>query len=56
MGKETISNELHEVNEIIFLEHGLVNVGYEVNKIERFKIRLGEASIIGAFEMCFKKR
>lgn len=55
--KETISDELYEVNEIFFLQHGNVNVGYEVNRQERFRIRLEAAtSVIGAFEMLFRRR
>ena len=55
--KETIADELYEVNEILFLEQGQVNVGYEVNRQERFRIRLEAAnSVIGAFEMLFRRR
>ena len=54
--KSTIYHELDEVNEIIFVEHGEYNLGYEVNKIEKFKMRLGQNTVIGAFNVCFNKR
>lgn len=53
---ETIYFELDEVNEIIFIETGEYNIGYEVNKIEKFKMRLGPNTVIGAFNICFNKR
>lgn len=53
---ETIYYELDEVNEIIFIETGEYNIGYEVNKIEKFKMRLGPNTVIGAFNICFNKR
>ena len=54
--RETIYYELDEVNEIIFIETGEYNIGYEVNKIEKFKMRLGPNTVIGAFNICFNKR
>ena len=54
--RETIYYELDEVNEIIFIETGEYNIGYEVNKIEKFKMRLGQNTVIGAFNICFNKR
>ena len=53
---ETIYLELDEVNEIIFIESGEYKIGYEVNKIEKFKMRLGPNTVIGAFNICFNKR
>ena len=41
LSKETINNELDEVNEILFIEKGEYNIGYEVNKTEKFKLRMG---------------
>ena len=41
LAKETINNELDEVNEILFIEKGEYNIGYEVNKTEKFKLRMG---------------
>jgi hypothetical protein len=54
--RETINYELDEVNEIIFIEKGEYDIGYEVNKMEKFKLRMGDNSVIGAFNICFNKR
>lgn len=54
--REVIYVELDEVNEIIFIEHGDYDLGYEVNKTEKFKLRLGKNTVIGAFNICFNKR
>ena len=54
--REIIYLELDEVNEILFIEGGEYNIGYEVNKTEKFKIRLGKNTVIGAFNICFNKR
>ena len=53
---QVIYKELDEVNEILFIETGEYDIGYEVNKQERFKMRLGGRSVIGAFNVCFNKR
>jgi hypothetical protein len=39
--REVIYVELDEVNEILFIESGEYDIGYEVNKTEKFKLRLG---------------
>jgi len=39
--REVIYVELDEVNEILFIEQGEYDIGYEVNKTEKFKLRLG---------------
>jgi hypothetical protein len=54
--RETIYVELDEVNEILFIESGEYDIGYEVNKTEKFKLRLKKNTVIGAFNICFNKR
>lgn len=54
--RETIHYELDEVNEILFIQRGDYNIGYEINKQEQFRLRLGQHTVIGAFEICFNKR
>uniref|UniRef100_A0A7S3FW38 Cyclic nucleotide-binding domain-containing protein n=1 Tax=Strombidium rassoulzadegani TaxID=1082188 RepID=A0A7S3FW38_9SPIT len=54
--REVIYVELDEVNEILFIEKGQYDIGYEVNKTEKFKLRLGSNTVIGAFNICFNKR
>ena len=54
--REIIYVELDEVNEILFIEQGDYDIGYEVNKTEKYKLRLGQHTVIGAFNICFNKR
>lgn len=53
---ETLYLELDEVNELLFIEKGEYDIGYNVNKTEKFKIRMGSKTVIGAFNICFNKR
>jgi hypothetical protein len=53
---EMIYVELDEVNELSFIEEGEYDLGYEVNKVEKYKMRLGSRTVIGAFNICFNKR
>ena len=53
---EIICEELDEVDEILFIEKGEINYGYEVNKQKFFKMRFGARSVIGAFNVNFNKR
>ena len=53
---KVIYKELDEVNEILFIESGEYDIGYEINKKQHYKIRLGSKTVIGAFNLCFNKR
>lgn len=53
---EIIFRELDEVNELLFIERGEYDIGYEVNKLDKFKMRMGSKTVIGAFNICFNKR
>ena len=54
--RELLYSELDEVSEILFIEVGEIDIGYEVNKVENFRVRLGNNTVIGAFNICFNKR
>lgn len=54
--KEIIYNELDEVNEIIFVEEGSYDIGYEINKIRKFILRISKNTVIGAFNVLFDRR
>lgn len=47
---------MDDVNEVTFIEKGLYDIGYEINKQEIFKIRMPNRSVLGTFEVCFDKR
>ena len=51
-----IAEELDEGLEVLFVTQGRYNVGYQINKRNRYRRQFGESTIIGAFEICFKQR
>jgi len=48
--------ELEEVNEVIFFNKGVYEIGYEFNGEEKFKIRYKNSNLIGAYNVTFGKR
>ena len=48
--------ELDEIREVIFIERGECDVGYEINKKKKFVIRYSTATVIGGFNCTFNKR
>ena len=51
-----LANELDECVEILFIENGSYNIGYEINKKIYFRKQRGSLSIIGGFQICNKWR
>jgi len=51
-----IMKELDECNEVLFVIDGRYNIGYEVNKKVRYRKQFGASTLIGGFQMCYKKR
>ena len=51
--REIILKELEECNEIIFVQKGSYNVGYEINYKIKFRYRFGERTYIGAYNVLF---
>ena len=54
--RSSIFNELDDVNEVVFIENGLYDIGYEINKKQILKLRMPNKTVIGSFEVCFDKR
>lgn len=54
--QEIISKELDECLEVLFVLDGKYDIGYEINKIRRFRKQFGPSTMIGGFNMCFHKR
>lgn len=48
--------ELDEIREVIFIEKGECDVGYEINKKKKFVIRYSNATVIGGYNCTFDKR
>ena len=48
--------ELEGVNEVIFVETGVVEIGYDINKIRKFVLRYTNKTMIGAYNCTFSKQ
>lgn len=48
-------HELEEIQEIFFQENGIIDIGYEINRYQRFVLRLNKGTIVGAYNCCFEK-
>jgi hypothetical protein len=53
---ETIANEMDESLELLFVESGIYEVGYEINKNLFFERQFGASTIIGGFQICYNRR
>ena len=49
-------DELDELNEIIFVNKGIVLIGYEINKQKLYSIRYKNNCIVGAYGVTFNQR
>jgi CRP-like cAMP-binding protein len=48
--------ELGEINEIIFVETGQIEVGFDINKIRKYVYRYDSKYVIGAYNCTFNER
>lgn len=53
---EIIANEQDEALEVLFIDRGTYDVGYEINKTAFYKRRFGPSTTIGGFQVCYRKR
>ena len=53
---QIIVNELEECIELLFVEKGRYNIGYEINKKSYFPKQRGPMTIIGGYQICNNKR
>ena len=53
--KEMILVELEDINQVLFIESGYYDIGFEINKKSKYVIRRSK-SVIGHFELSFDKR
>lgn len=51
-----IAHELEEVLEVLFVEQGRYDFGYEINKKKFLRRQFGDSTVIGGFNVCFNKR
>ena len=45
--------ELDEFNDIIFVQKGIVAIGYEINKKKKYVIRYKDRCVVGAYGVTF---
>jgi hypothetical protein len=48
--------ELESVDMIFFMMEGQIDIGYEMNRINYFKIRIPNTFVVGAFECSYNRR
>ena len=53
---QILVHELQECTELLFVEQGRYNIGYEINKKTYFRKQRGPISIIGGYQICHNKR
>ena len=51
-----IFEELDDINEVIFIENGIVDIGYQMNKITKFVVRYENKTLIGGYNCTFNMR
>ena len=49
-------NELDEFGEIIFVQKGIVSIGYELNKMRKMSLKYIDHCVIGAYGVTFNLR
>jgi len=49
-------DELEEVNEVMFFEVGVVDVGFDLNRKKSFVLRMEKDILIGGYNVTFDKR
>ena len=52
----TIFEELDDINEVVFIEEGQVEIGYELNKKKKYVLRYYGHTLIGAYNCTFNVR
>jgi potassium voltage-gated channel Eag-related subfamily H protein 8 len=53
---ETILHDLEEVEEILFVVKGDYKIGYTLNNVEHYALRLHERTVIGDISVMFRRR
>lgn len=53
---EVVFNELDEVNEVIFIMSGAVDIGYEINRDVNYVLRIDKDILVGAYNVAYNKR
>ena len=51
-----IFNEFEDVSNVLFVCKGQIDIGYDINRIVKYKMRLNGHFQIGGFEICYRRR
>lgn len=51
-----LANELDECEEVLFVQQGKYNIGYQINNKVYYRKQLGKYSIMGGFQIMFNQR
>ena len=51
-----IFKELDEINELIFILNGTIDIGFDINKIRRYVLRFDSNYVIGAYDCTFNQK
>ena len=51
-----IFDELDEVNEVIFFHKGCLDLGFEINRVKHYVVRIKDDLLIGAYNLSTNKR
>ena len=48
--------ELDEINEVIFVMNGTIDIGFEINKIRKYVLRYENNHVVGTYNGIFDER
>ena len=51
-----IFEELDDINEVIFIQKGIVDIGYQMNKSTKYVVRYENKTLIGGYNCTFNMR
>lgn len=56
MAGSLIYEELDEMNEVIFVQNGVIDIGFAINKIKKYALRFESKYVLGAYNCAFNER
>ena len=56
LANKILFDELEEMNEVLFIDNGVFEIGYDFNGEKKFPIRYKNTTVIGAYGLTFNKR
>ena len=56
LANSLIFDELDDINEVLFIQKGVVEIGYQLNKQRKYVVRYEDKTMIGAYNCTFNMR